>query len=133
MKFAMSCGFVALVGCASTSTTTSDLIVYHPKEGDRQTINVVLVSSADRGPTPRFQPGFQFRYDPKLGGSMARVVVEVSVDNTGTVTNAKPVFAEPEFIGPPIAASFMRARFRLAQSGGASIPCTIRVTETFSL
>jgi hypothetical protein len=133
IKITLCFGLVALFGCASTETTSSTLISYNPNEGDHQTVSVKLLSVADNSPIPRFQPGPLFHYDSRLSGSVAKVVVDISVDEAGNVTGSKLISALPDVVGAPVAESFMRAKFTQAHLAGSPVPCTMRVTEEFGL
>ncbi len=120
-------------GCTTTPPPTSGLIRFQPHEGDQHTVYVALLTNADRPPGPRFQPGPNLLYDPKFVGTIAKAVVDVSIDEAGNVTGTKLESATPDFVGAPVAALYLRAKFSPAERGGVPVACVVRVIESYRL
>ena len=122
-----------LIGCSTPQPSGSSLVHYQPKDGDQSRLRFEYLSDVDKGAMPRFRPSPDFNFAPKYLGSIVRVVVEITVNSTGEVTDSRLISADPTFVGEPVAASYLRAKFEPARKNGETIECKLRMTLSFTL
>lgn len=96
-------------------------------------MSAVFLSDVDTKPVPLFAPLPELSYDPKFTGTIVEVVFEITISPTGAVTESKLISSAPEFVGAPVAASYLRAKFRPAEKGDVPVPCRVRITQSFRL
>lgn len=126
------CIFV-VSGCTTSQPSESSLVHYQPKDGDQSTFSLEYLSDVDTGAMPRFRPSPDFNFESKYLGSLVRVVVEITVNSTGEVTDSRVISSDPTFVGEPVAASYLPAKFEPARKNGEKVECKLRMTLSFSL
>ena len=109
------------------------MIPYHPKEGDTSKSDITCLTPVDRPPVPRFFPGMEFRYDPKLAGTMATIELELNIGSDGKVEEVRVLKTNPPGLEQAAVRAYERADFKPAVKDGKETPCRLRIVESFSL